>query len=177
MIYWGIHFFQGFPSGSVVKNPPANAGDAGLIPGSGRSPGEGNGNPLQYSCLENPMGRGVLWATVPGVSRSQTRHSNSSNRLHLSHPLPQCTDCFFPLVLLWDLSGHFLLMERQSNDKRKKNKLFLELVQSLSRFSLFPPLPQRGGGKALIQNTHFPEWVLIKDRTLGLVFFFSFKRT
>ena len=45
----------GFPGGSVVKNPPANAGDTGLIPGSGRSPGEGNGNPLQYFCLENPM--------------------------------------------------------------------------------------------------------------------------
>ena len=48
---------QGFPGGSVVKNPPANARDAGLIPGLGRSPGEGNGNPLQYSCLGNPMDR------------------------------------------------------------------------------------------------------------------------
>ena len=47
----------GFPSGSVVKNLPANAGDAGSIPGSGRSPGEGNGNPLQSSCQENPMDR------------------------------------------------------------------------------------------------------------------------
>ena len=47
----------GFPGGSVVKNPPANAGDAGSIPGSGRSPGEGNGNPLQSSCQENPMDR------------------------------------------------------------------------------------------------------------------------
>ena len=46
---------MGLPGGSVVKNPPANAGDTGLIPGSERSPGEGNGNPLQYSCLENPM--------------------------------------------------------------------------------------------------------------------------
>ena len=45
----------GFPGGSVVKNPPINAGDVGLIPGSGRSPGEGNDNPLQYSCLRNPM--------------------------------------------------------------------------------------------------------------------------
>ena len=52
-----ITMYLGFPGGSVVKNPPANAGDAGSIPGSGRSPGEGNGNPLQYSCLENPMGR------------------------------------------------------------------------------------------------------------------------
>jgi len=50
----------------VVKNPPANARAAGLIPGLGRSPGEGNGNPLQYSCLGNPMDRGAWWATVHG---------------------------------------------------------------------------------------------------------------
>ena len=54
----------GFPGGSVVKNPPANAGDTGLIPELGRSPGEGNGNPLQYSCLENPMVRKAWQATV-----------------------------------------------------------------------------------------------------------------
>ena len=58
--------------GTVVKNPPASAGDAGLIPGSGRSPREGNGNPLQCSCLENPMDRGALWATVHGVAESDT---------------------------------------------------------------------------------------------------------
>jgi len=55
--------------------PPANAGDKGgmgLIPGSGRSPGGGNGNPLQPSCLENPMDRGAWWATVLGVTKSQT---------------------------------------------------------------------------------------------------------
>ena len=50
--------FQGFPSGSEAKNPPATAGDMGLIPGLGGSPGEGNGKPLQYSCLENSMARG-----------------------------------------------------------------------------------------------------------------------
>ena len=50
--------------GSVVKNLPANAGDAGLIPGMERSPGEGNGNPLQYSCLGNPKDRGAWWAIV-----------------------------------------------------------------------------------------------------------------
>ena len=54
----------------VVKNPPANAGDMGLIPGSGGSSGEGHGNPLQYSCLENPMDRGAWWATVRGVTKS-----------------------------------------------------------------------------------------------------------
>ena len=60
---------MGFPG---VKNPPASAGDMGLIPESGRSPGEGNGNPLQYSCLENSMDRGPLWATAHGVTKSQT---------------------------------------------------------------------------------------------------------
>ena len=59
----------GFPGGSVVKNPPANAGDAGLIPGPGRSPREGNGNPQQYSCLGNPMDRRVWQATVHGVTK------------------------------------------------------------------------------------------------------------
>ena len=58
-----------FPGGSVVKNPPANAGDAGSIPGWGRSPGEGNGNSLQYSCLENPINKGGWWATVHGVAK------------------------------------------------------------------------------------------------------------
>ena len=63
----------------MVKNPPANAGDvrdSGSILGSGRSPGEGNGNLLQYSCLENPMGRGAWWATVHGVAKSRTRLSD-----------------------------------------------------------------------------------------------------
>ena len=55
----------------MVKNPPVNAGDAGLIPGSGRSPGEGHGYPLLYSCLENPMDRGAWQATVYGFAKSQ----------------------------------------------------------------------------------------------------------
>ena len=58
----------------AVKNPPANVGDAGLIPGSGRSPGEGNGKPLQYSCLENSMHRGVWRATVHEVAESDTTY-------------------------------------------------------------------------------------------------------
>ena len=63
----------------VVKNPPANAGDirdAGSIPGLGRSPGGGHGNPFQYSCLENPMDRGAWWAIVHGVIKSKKRLSN-----------------------------------------------------------------------------------------------------
>ena len=64
---------KGFPVGSVVKNPPASkgaTGDAGLIPGLGRFPGGGNGNPLWYSCLENPMDRGAWWATVHRVLKN-----------------------------------------------------------------------------------------------------------
>ena len=59
----------GFPGGSEVKASTYNAGDLGLIPGSRRSPGKGNGNPLQYSCLENPMDGGAWWATVHGLQR------------------------------------------------------------------------------------------------------------
>ena len=58
--------------GSVVKSLPANAGNIGLIPGLGRSPGKGNDNPLQYSCLENPTKRGAWWAIVHGVAKSWT---------------------------------------------------------------------------------------------------------
>ena len=58
------------PDGPVVKNPPANAGSVGSVPGWGRSPGGGNGNLLQYSCLGNPMDRGAWWVTVHGVTKS-----------------------------------------------------------------------------------------------------------
>ena len=80
MTVFTIHFYpfkfpysenRDFLGGSVVKNPPDNAGDTGLIPGSRRSPGEGNGNPLQYSCLENSKNRGVWWATVHGFENSK----------------------------------------------------------------------------------------------------------
>ena len=60
----------------MVKNLRANAGDPGLIPGLGRSPGKGNGNPLQYSCLENPMDRGAWRAIVHGVAKNRTQLSN-----------------------------------------------------------------------------------------------------
>ena len=66
--------------GSVSKESACNEGDSGLIPASGRSPGEGNGNPLQHSCLENPMDRGAWWATVHGSEK--VRHDWVTNRTH-----------------------------------------------------------------------------------------------
>ena len=63
---------KGFPGSSDGEESASNAGDPGSIPGSGRSPGEGNGNPLWYSCLENPMGRGAWQATIHGVAKSWT---------------------------------------------------------------------------------------------------------
>ena len=68
----------GFPGGSEVKASACNVGDLGSIPGSGRSPGEGNGNPLQYSCPENPMDGGAWWATVP----QGRKESDATERLH-----------------------------------------------------------------------------------------------
>ena len=74
----GVMFCKvlGFPGGSDGKAATCNAGDPGSIPGSGRSPGEGNGTPLQYPYLENPMDREAWWATVHGVEKSWTRLSN-----------------------------------------------------------------------------------------------------
>ena len=74
----------GFPCGSVVKNLPANVGDAGSIPGLGRSPGGGNGSPPQYSCLENSLDRGAWWATVHVITKSQTRRRDCAINTHTS---------------------------------------------------------------------------------------------
>ena len=74
LLYWG--WWEHFPRGTVAKNLPANAGYMGSIPGSGKSSGEGNGNPLQYSCLGNPMDREAWWAVVHGVTKSWIRLSN-----------------------------------------------------------------------------------------------------
>ena len=70
---YNFTIYMGFPGGSEAKASACNVGDLGSIPGSGRSPGEWNGTPLQYSCLKNPMDRGAWWATVHGVAKSRTR--------------------------------------------------------------------------------------------------------
>ena len=77
-------FSRDFAGGSDDKASVYNAGDLGSIPGLGRSLGDGNGNPLQYSCLKNPMDRGALWATVQGVAKSQTQLSDFTFTLLIS---------------------------------------------------------------------------------------------
>ena len=79
-LFYNLHIYRGFPGSAVVKNPPANAGDGrdvGSILGLGGYSGGGNGNPLQYSCLENPMDRGTWEATVHRVAKSRTRLSTA----------------------------------------------------------------------------------------------------
>ena len=95
-----LHPGIGFPGGSVLMNLPANAGDAGSIPGSRRSPEGGNNNPLQYSCLGNPIDSGAWRATVHRIAKSQTRlsdyaHTNThtlASRWHLWSQTPSGTD-------------------------------------------------------------------------------------
>ena len=85
--------FVVFPGGSEVKASACSVGDLGSIPGSGRSPGEGNGNPLQYSCLENPIDGGAWWATVHGVAKSWTRLSDFAFAIRFSSNY-QCQTSF-----------------------------------------------------------------------------------
>ena len=103
-ICWGFQFCKdlaqqcdaypstwGFPSGSVVKNPPANAGDAGLTPGWGRSPGGGHGSPLQYCCLENPKDRRAWWLQFMGSQRAGhdwvIEHTHTHTHTHTTERL------------------------------------------------------------------------------------------
>ena len=86
--------FYRFPGGSDSKASACDTGDLGSIPGSERCPGKGNGNPLQYSCLENSMDGGVWWATVHGVTKNRTQLSE------FTHSLRYTEKCFFVFFLL-----------------------------------------------------------------------------
>ena len=109
ILFFNFSFFLeppwGFPGGSEVKASSCNAGELGSIPGSGRSPGEGNGNPFQYSCLENPMDGGAWWATVHGVAKSWMRLSDLtfigvnflSNELMPETSVWRCSSSWLPI--------------------------------------------------------------------------------
>ena len=107
-----------FPGGSDSKVSAYNAGDPGSIPGLGRSPGEGNGNPLQYSCLENPMDRRAWQATVHGVTKSQIRPSDftslrfgSGHKSQLSFQVLFCHYTLFFLSILFGFSSWASLLK------------------------------------------------------------------
>ena len=111
-----LRFCQGFPGGSGVRNPLANAGDVGLIPGSGRSPGAGNGNPFQCSCLENPMARRA-W--------QPTRHRVAKSRVRLSADRPGSST----LMLLFSLSlavrKYLYIVQTSISTQRFDNSLII----------------------------------------------------
>ena len=163
----------GFPDGSVVNNLPVNTGDAGSTPGSRRSPGKGNGNPLRYTCLENPTDKGVWWATVHGVRKRwtwlsthssmqnttqsiwQLVHKSSTNRYHFSIScliwIPSIISFFLiawlePLVKCW-------LEEAENSHFRLENSHFLisNLLQSYSN------------SDSIVQELTYNQWNKIKS--------------
>ena len=111
---WTGRTLKSFPGGSDGKEPACNAGDRGSVPGLGKSPGEGNGNPLQYSYLENPMDRGAWWATVQGVAKSQTRLNDFyftgrtlSTCAHL--PVSSKRHCWISGPTLYLITSHYII--------------------------------------------------------------------
>ena len=128
---WSPGGFPGKPP-SEGKASTCNAGNLGSIPGSGRSPGEGNGNPFQYSCLKNPMDGGDWWATVHGVAKSRTRLSHFTFTFTLR------------LSVCWEHKG---IMNFFSKGRSKPRSLKGEWTQKTSPFpgsSEFPSLPVKG---------------------------------
>ena len=101
----GIHRHGTSLVAQMVKASAYKAGDLGSIPVSGRSPGEGNGNPLQYSCLENPMDRGAWWAAVHGVTKSQTQLSDFTFTFHFFFPALEKEMATHSSVLAWRIPG------------------------------------------------------------------------
>ena len=152
--------FLGFPGGSDGKASACNARHSGSIPGSGRSPGEGNGNPLQYSCLENSMDGGAWWATAHGVTKSHTWLSDFTHSLTqgiLSNMKPK--ESSDQTLIKWSL-------ERWSELTKVSTKLLEGLEVHLRHILPCSPVPSRnpnpkGGfwGKLQISlhNLHFIE--------------------
>ena len=116
-----------FPGGSEGKESACNSGDLGLIPGVGRSPGEGNGSPLQYSCLENPMDGGACQATVHGSQRVGYDWTTSlSFSLSLSVFLPSFLSSFLSFFLRQIVIGDIDILVKQGNHKFKTHNRFTQ---------------------------------------------------
>ena len=128
----------------VVKNPPANAGGDGLIPGSGRSPGGGNGNPLQYSCLENPVDRGAWWATVHGVAETWTWLSSSSLLASTGCAHVKQTLTLLPPVVI----SFFLLLNLANFWNKQSTSVVFSFSRALLMLWNYP----------LLHPSHFATW-------------------
>ena len=143
----------GFPCVSNGKVSACNAGDGGSIPGLVRSPGKGNGNPLQYSCLENSMDKGVWWATVHGVTKSQTWLTSSHTHTHIPKTCSEQAWC------CWDLTHEL----RAPSRKKSRKKMVLVLSGHLGMDTKLQILS--GDLRALM--------VISLCHSLGSRFFFS----
>ena len=144
-------WLQRFPDGSMVKNPPFNAGDAWdshSIPGSGRCPGEGNGNPLQYSYLGNPMDRGAWWTTVHGDTKSQIGLSTCTE------PQSKCFDFFGTTMLSFT---KMLLKTKWWQGSEESACFFLGLASNWTWNRSVPPrIRQTEAGVGGVCGRHFP---------------------
>ena len=152
---------QGFPGGSDGKASARNAEGPGSIPGSGRSPGEGNGNPLQYSCLENSMDGGAWWATVHGVAKSRTRLSDFTKLLKWGPPVRQklpVNDCLTGRLVV-NLTHDFIPTRHTFTQSPHITILWLQddaYVPPLSRTTpAAPQCQQPQGGPCSWLSHHF----------------------
>ena len=126
-----LSFRVGFTSGSVVKNLLANAGNVGSFSGWGRSPREGNGKPLQCSCLGNPMDRGIWWATVYGIAKSRVPLSNTVVSTTLINNNNKALECFIVHKAKGKRFTYFPLLSKLSLDSILHLCLILRLSLSL----------------------------------------------
>ena len=168
-----------FPGGSEVKVSACNEGDLGSILGSGRSPGEGNGNPLQYSCLENPMDRGAWWATVHGVAQSRTRLKQlSSNSIeYLAQALLSCPVTGRHQVC----KGKFSVIKKERRNSPKDENwwklvqiIIINIIFTFTAYLLrtqtqIPLYSQQHFNPSAINTSHIVSLVLL---SIALFFFF-----
>ena len=148
------HHLWGFPGGSDGKESVCNAGDSGSIPELGRSPREGNGNPLQYSCLENAMNRGAWWATVHGVAKSWTWLSDSHTHTH-THTHTHISSVNYPLRILPFYHTSFSMVSFRGDSDSKESTCNVRNLGSVPGLGRSP-----GGGRgnslqySCLENPH-----------------------
>ena len=145
---------MGFSGGSLVKNLPAHAEDLGSIPGPERSPGEGNGNPFQHSCLGNPMDRGAWWATIYRAAQSWT-----------------------PLTGKWTDNREWVWAERDKGRKKRSDSIPCGAERAASSLDMakWTPVPTRNGGSGFLEHcgetpVHseaFASWSVMSEQVLS----------